>query len=160
MAPRTALTPVYLNIYDLTPANGYISALGFGFFHSGIEIAGDEYSFASGAGIFTSTPKQAAGSYTEAKQIAYSLRSDFEGNTYNLVTKNCNAYSEALCRELLGKSIPAYVNRAAYLGSFLSCLMPADLGGQAPVGATSTTSSSSRLTNGPTYSAFAVRIIL
>lgn len=34
----------------------------------------------------------------------------------------------------MGKSIPAYVNRAAYLGSFLSCLLPSDSTAQAPVG--------------------------
>ncbi|GAB9462838.1 hypothetical protein Gpo141_00000321 [Globisporangium polare] len=174
MAPRTAQTPVFLNVYDLSPANAYVSALGVGLFHSGIEIAGDEYSFASGAGVFTNTPKQAAGaafresiqlgvfngSYTEARQLAFSLRPEFEGDSYNLFTKNCNTYSEALCQLLLSKSIPAYVNRAAYLGSFLSCLMPSDVGSQAPVGDTgSSSSSSSRLINGQLsrsdYSAFA-----
>lgn len=30
-------TPVYLNVYDLTPVNGYIYWAGFGIFHSGVE---------------------------------------------------------------------------------------------------------------------------
>ena len=30
-------TPVYLNVYDLTPMNGYIYWAGLGIFHSGIE---------------------------------------------------------------------------------------------------------------------------
>lgn len=30
-------TPVYLNVYDLTPMNGYAYWAGFGIFHSGIE---------------------------------------------------------------------------------------------------------------------------
>ncbi|TYZ60908.1 hypothetical protein PybrP1_008165 [[Pythium] brassicae (nom. inval.)] len=157
MAPRSAQTPVVLNVYDLSPANDYVSALGVGLFHSGIEIAGDEYSFASGAGIFTTTPRQAAGavfresitlgvfsgSHTEARQLAFSLRPEFAGDSYNLLTKNCNTYAEALSQLLLGKSIPAYVNRLAYFGSFLSCLLPADAGSQAPVGDTT-----ARLTNG------------
>lgn len=29
--------PVYLNVYDLTPANGYVYWAGLGIFHSGIE---------------------------------------------------------------------------------------------------------------------------
>lgn len=36
-----ANTPVYLNVYDLTPMNGYLYWAGFGIFHSGIE--GTEY---------------------------------------------------------------------------------------------------------------------
>ncbi|KAL4159737.1 hypothetical protein PRNP1_000310 [Phytophthora ramorum] len=156
MAPRTAVT---LNIYDLVEANEFIAPLGLGIFHSGIEIAGEEFSYASGAGIFSSSPKQAPGakfresvamgffdgSFQEAHRLAYSLSSDFEGGAYNLFTKNCNSYADALCQLLLGKPIPAYVNRAAYLGSFLSCLMPADLADQAPVGDPNTPS---RLTNG------------
>jgi hypothetical protein len=30
-------TPVYLNVYDLTPMNGYVYWAGLGIFHSGIE---------------------------------------------------------------------------------------------------------------------------
>jgi hypothetical protein len=103
------------------------------------------------------------GSASEARSLALSLRPDFDGATYNLLTKcvpahggfesldknpppdcgsrtvfcrNCNAYSDALCRLLLNKPIPPHVNRAAYLGSFFSCLLPEDLSGQAPVGDT------------------------
>ena len=31
------LTPVYLNVYDLTPVNNYLYWFGIGIFHSGIE---------------------------------------------------------------------------------------------------------------------------
>lgn len=30
-------TPVYLNVYDLTPVNNYLYWFGIGIFHSGIE---------------------------------------------------------------------------------------------------------------------------
>lgn len=30
-------TPVYLNVYDLTPVNGYVYWAGLGIFHSGVE---------------------------------------------------------------------------------------------------------------------------
>lgn len=30
-------TPVYLNVYDLTPMNGYVYWVGLGVFHSGVE---------------------------------------------------------------------------------------------------------------------------
>ncbi|RLN76470.1 hypothetical protein BBJ28_00007345 [Nothophytophthora sp. Chile5] len=124
------------------------AALGLGIYHSGVELAGEEFSYASGAGVFASAPREAPGatfreavtmgffegSAQEAQRLAYSLRDDFHGDAYNLFTKNCNTYADALCQLLLGKAIPAYVNRAAYLGSFLSCLMPADAAAQAPVG--------------------------
>lgn len=34
---RLGNTPVYLNVYDLTPMNGYAYWAGFGIFHSGVE---------------------------------------------------------------------------------------------------------------------------
>lgn len=34
---------VYLNVYDLAEVNSFIYHLGFGFFHSGVEINGREY---------------------------------------------------------------------------------------------------------------------
>jgi hypothetical protein len=54
-------TKVLLNIYDLSPANDALWAIGFGLHHSGVEILGSEYSYASGGGVFENTPKQAAG---------------------------------------------------------------------------------------------------
>ena len=59
MVPRSVV--VVLNIYDLSPANDYLYPIGFGLHHSGVEILGVEYSFASGGGIFESRPKVAPG---------------------------------------------------------------------------------------------------
>ena len=50
-----------INSYDLSPANDYLYAMGMGLHHSGVEILGREYSFASGGGIFDSSPKDAPG---------------------------------------------------------------------------------------------------
>jgi hypothetical protein len=36
-SPPPGNTPVYLNVYDLTPVNGYVFWVGIGIFHSGIE---------------------------------------------------------------------------------------------------------------------------
>ncbi|OQS00610.1 hypothetical protein ACHHYP_03269 [Achlya hypogyna] len=140
-------TAVILNVYDLMEANAYMHGLGLGAFHSGVDVGGDEFSFAGGAGIFTCRPKQADGavfresihmgyfdgSSVDARRAIEDLRQDFQGNQYNLLTKNCNTFSNEVCLRLLGIPIPSYVNRIAYLGSFLSCLLPRELTGQAPV---------------------------
>ena len=52
---------VYLNVYDLSPANDFLYPIGFGLHHSGVEILGKEYTFASGAGIFDHNPREAPG---------------------------------------------------------------------------------------------------
>lgn len=50
-------TKVILNVYDLSPANDCLYPVGCGLHHTGVEISGTEYSFASGAGVFeSSTP--------------------------------------------------------------------------------------------------------
>jgi hypothetical protein len=56
-------TPILLNIYDLSPANECLYAAGLGLHHSGVEILGTEYTFASGAGIFEMTPKDGQGAF-------------------------------------------------------------------------------------------------
>uniref|UniRef100_A0A7N0UAU3 Uncharacterized protein n=1 Tax=Kalanchoe fedtschenkoi TaxID=63787 RepID=A0A7N0UAU3_KALFE len=33
----TAAVPVYLNVYDLTPVNGYAYWVGLGIYHSGVQ---------------------------------------------------------------------------------------------------------------------------
>ena len=42
-SPRN--TPIYLNVYDLTPMNGYVYWVGLGIFHFGVEGHGVEYAF-------------------------------------------------------------------------------------------------------------------
>lgn len=54
-------TVVKLNIYDLSPANDCLYAAGIGLHHSGVEIMGTEYTFASGSGIFEMQPKDGQG---------------------------------------------------------------------------------------------------
>lgn len=45
-----------------------------------------------------------------------SLREEFGPDRYNVLTRNCNTFSSALCEELVGRPIPGYVNRLAWMG--------------------------------------------
>jgi PPPDE putative peptidase domain len=64
------------------------------------------------------------------------LEAEFGPNNYNIITRNCNSFSNAFCMALLNKPIPAWVNRLAYMGSWFSCLLPQQMLGDAPVNAT------------------------
>ncbi|PPS12739.1 hypothetical protein GOBAR_AA07897 [Gossypium barbadense] len=44
------------------------------------------------------------------------LATDYSGNTYHLITKNCNHFCNDVCIQLTGKPIPSWVNRLARLG--------------------------------------------
>lgn len=150
-------TKVFLNVYDLTPANDYLYPIGFGLHHSGVEILGSEYSFASGGGIFDSTPKQAAGArfratiemgaydggQAELQRAISELRDSFGPDDYNLIRKNCNHFANALCWKLLRRTLPGHVNRLADFGVCCSCLLPRKLIEEAPVGDPNRPSSSS-----------------
>lgn len=141
---------VYLNVYDLSPANDYLYPVGFGLHHSGVEILGKEYTFASGAGVFDHTPRQAPGvkfrerfelgvfegSSGDVASVVSDLRSQFGPDAYNLITKNCNSFANAFVWALIRKPIPSHVNRLADIGSFCSCLFPQKLLEGAPVGDT------------------------
>jgi len=141
-------TVVVLNVYDLSPANeSCLYSLGLGVHHSGVEILGQEYSFASGAGIFDSTPKEVPnakfresikmgsfdGGAAEVRSAISDLRQNFGPEDYNLVRKNCNHFANALCWRLLRKSIPGHVNRIADIGTYCACLLPRKMLEDAPV---------------------------
>ncbi|KDP46224.1 hypothetical protein JCGZ_10064 [Jatropha curcas] len=135
-------SPVYLNVYDLTTINGYVYWAGFGIFHSGVEVHGVEYAFGAhdypSSGVFEVEPRQCPG-FKFRKSILmgttcldpFQIREFMErqsasyiGDTYHLIVKNCNHFSEDICYKLTGNSIPKWVNRLARIGSLCNCILP------------------------------------
>ncbi|KAK4755861.1 hypothetical protein SAY87_009618 [Trapa incisa] len=142
---RDGLVPVYLNVYDLTPINGYAYWVGLGIYHSGVQVHGVEYGFGahehSTTGIFEVEPKLCPG-FTFRKSILIGrtdlgpkevrtfmekLAEEYLGNTYHLITKNCNHFCNDVCIRMAGKPIPRWVNRLARLGFLCKCVLPAGL---------------------------------
>lgn len=136
---------IYLNIYDLTPVNNYMYWFGFGIFHSGIEVYGMEYGFGAheypSSGVFEVEPKSCPGfifrrsvwlgttdlTRSEFRQFIEHLSGKYHGDTYHLIAKNCNHFTNDVCMRLTGKPIPGWVNRLARLGSFCNCLLPENI---------------------------------
>ena len=119
--------------------------MGFGLYHSGVEINGKEYAYggdvnSAETGIFESEPRKAS-NYTfyqsyrigkvrdiaAAYQILHELKQKYRANEYSLIHKNCNHFAEDLLMRLLGKGLPWYVNRPARMGTFVSFLLPESL---------------------------------
>uniref|UniRef100_A0A0D6QRU7 PPPDE domain-containing protein n=1 Tax=Araucaria cunninghamii TaxID=56994 RepID=A0A0D6QRU7_ARACU len=134
--------PLYLNVYDLTPLNNYLYWFGLGIFHTGIEAHGIEYAFGAhdypASGVFAVQPKKCPGfifrhsvllgtitmSCLEFQQFMEQMARNYYGDSYHLITKNCNHFTEDVCMRLLNKPAPAWVNRLARLGAFCNCLLP------------------------------------
>ncbi|GAV59623.1 DUF862 domain-containing protein [Cephalotus follicularis] len=138
-------TPVYLNVYDLTPINGYAYWAGLGIFHSGVEVHGVEYAFGahdySTSGVFEVEPRQCPGfkfrksvligtTCLDPIQVRHFMErqaSSYNGDTYHLIVKNCNHFCKDICYKLTGKNIPKWVNRLARIGSICNCILPDSL---------------------------------
>lgn len=142
---KIGAVPVYLNVYDLTPINGYAYWLGLGVYHSGVQVHGVEYAFGAHdhatTGVFEVEPKLCPG-FTfrksiligrtdlgdkEVQALMEKLSKEYLGNTYNLISKNCNHFCNDLSIRLTGKPIPSWVNRLARLGLLCKCVLPAAL---------------------------------
>jgi len=138
---------VLINVYDLNESNEYLYGVGLGLYHSGVQVGGLEWTFASQAGIFSTEPKYAPGarfresidmgvfdgSSREVDLILDELRKEFRGSDYNILTKNCNAFASAFVHKLVNRHPPAYINRMAEIGACFSCLLPPSLTNHAPV---------------------------
>ncbi|XP_071723477.1 deSI-like protein At4g17486 [Rutidosis leptorrhynchoides] len=142
---KSGTVPVYLNVYDLTTFNGYAYWLGLGIYHSGVQVHGVEYAFGAhdhaNTGVFEVEPKHCPG-FTFRKSILIGrtdlgpvevhafmekLAEDYSGNSYHLITKNCNHFCNDVCVKLTAKPIPRWVNRLARLGVICNCVLPAGL---------------------------------
>ncbi|KAK4491070.1 hypothetical protein RD792_001792, partial [Penstemon davidsonii] len=142
---KTGTVPVYLNVYDLTPINGYAYWLSLGIYHSGVQVHGIEYAFGahehSTTGIFEVEPKHCPGftfrksilvgrtdlESEEIREFMEELAEEYSGNTYNIITKNCNHFCNDVCLRLAARPIPRWVNRLARFGLLCNCVLPADL---------------------------------
>ncbi|KAI3802615.1 hypothetical protein L1987_30755 [Smallanthus sonchifolius] len=142
---KSGSVPVYLNVYDLTSMNGCAYWLGLGVYHSGVQVHGVEYAFGSHeqptTGIYEGEPKQCKG-FTFRKQILIGwtemnlpeirrfmeeLARDYRGNSYELITRNCNHFCNDACIRLTGNPIPSWINRLARIGLLCNCLIPASV---------------------------------
>lgn len=144
---------VELAVYDLTPANDCLATIGFGLHHTGVRIGGQEYTF-SNDGVFSHTPGEVGQDGVELRavlplgeltidskavdDIISELRaSSFPAGSYHLVLQNCNSFCTALAQSL-GFSVPGWVNRLAWWGSWWPYWPPMGGDGTGPPGTPAT----------------------
>jgi hypothetical protein len=136
---------------ELTSA---LRGVGMGVFHSGVEINGEEYAFGGSAdadiapyqtGIWVQQPRQLPDGFRDGARYKETIdmgsfemthrhfsaimrqhRRAWTAKGYNLVTRNCNHFSNAICLKLLNKPIPQHLNRLANTGASIA-VMGADL---------------------------------
>lgn len=53
---------------------------------------------------------------SEFRTFVETMASEYHGNTYHLISKNCNHFTDDIAWRLTGKHIPGWVNRLARLG--------------------------------------------
>lgn len=135
---------VKLNVYDLSEQNNLLYWLGFGVFHTGVEIFGVEYAYGGhdyeASGVFVTEPKKPPGPVEfresvimgetdllpqEVRQLVVKMGKGYKGNRYHLLQMNCNHFASDLCKNLTGKRAPSWVNRLAGLAVLCHCLLPA-----------------------------------
>ncbi|CAM8926174.1 unnamed protein product [Rhodiola kirilowii] len=138
-------TPVYLNVYDLTDTNSYVYWADLGIFHSGFEVHGVEYTFGAHdyptSGVFGVEPRKCPGfkfrksifigttylSENQVRDFMERYSAYYNGDSYHLITKNCNHFCKDICHKLTGKPIPKWVNRLAKIGSTCNRILPKSL---------------------------------
>jgi len=133
---------VYLNLYDLHRWNSYVHWMGFGAYHSGVEVLGKEFGFGYHdfeqlTGIYFHEPREAVGAVFRESiligsvamapdQLAHildSLKPKFYGTDYHMLNKNCNHFTHSFVRAL-GLRPPGFINRLATVGSCCACCLP------------------------------------
>lgn len=73
-------------------------------------------------------------SQLEIDQLMIEMGQRYTGSSYNLLTRNCNHFTEALIQALCAQPIPRWINRMAALGTWVPCFIDTS-GGQFGTGA-------------------------
>lgn len=142
-------TEVIINVYDLLPPGRLSSTLWFfgtSLLHSGVVVNDKEYAYGGHdrrgvTGVYWTKSKteppggtfkcEILHGFTIAPQaeidaIIHEASEEFQGTSYNLLTKNCNHFTAYLCQKLTGRAGPGWLNRAASIGVALPCVVPRD----------------------------------
>ncbi|MCJ1478963.1 hypothetical protein MMC13_007647 [Lambiella insularis] len=149
-------SPIYINVYDLIPPSTLSTILwplGLSLLHTGLVLLDREYAYGATTsqdpsqfqtGIFHTPPLTLPPGGThrlthlqgftylsrnEIEQLLRDASSKFSGERYNLLTNNCNHFTNHMCRVLTGQDVPSWVNRAARVGMVLPCLIPKEWAG-------------------------------
>jgi hypothetical protein len=138
-------SPVLLHVYDVSH-NSHIQGLNAllahrcsplkwgGIFHVGVEVYGREWSFGrctSGSGVCACGPRQHKDhrfretvplkrtrlSDAGVAAILEAVRSEYPGQSYHLLHKNCCKFAEDFCQRLGAGPMPAWVHRLACVGN-------------------------------------------
>ncbi|CAO3619797.1 unnamed protein product [Mucor fragilis] len=65
-------------------------------------------------------------SQQQVDKVLKEISKEYVGTSYKLLTRNCNHFSEDLCKRLTGKQAPGWINRAAKLGTMFPCVIPTE----------------------------------
>ncbi|KAK9130779.1 hypothetical protein Sjap_011266 [Stephania japonica] len=97
-----------------------------------------EYGFGAhdfpSSGVFEVEPKSCPGyiyrcsmflGHTDMPPLVFrafieTAAAEYHGDTYHLITKNCNHFTDDICSRLTGKHIPGWVNRLAHIEEDMS----------------------------------------
>ena len=138
--PPAMPTPVVVHVYDVSTKeaiariNSVTKPLG-GVFHAGVEVLGREWSYGycppPGTGVFCVPPRSCeAHVYRESialgacaldapavARVIARLQSEWIGESYDLLYRNCVHFCDALCVALGVGALPGWVNRFANGGA-------------------------------------------
>jgi len=133
---------VILHIYDVFAdstvqgINDVFRAVGTGAFHAGVEVFGQEWSYGytpSDTGIVVCNPKEntchryreaivmgtTSLSLLELEKLLTDMSEEWQGQNYDLLTRNCCHFSDALCRRLGVGAAPDWLTNLASAGARL-----------------------------------------
>lgn len=131
---------VVLHVYDVSTEssvaqiNKYLTAVGTGAFHGGLEVYGKEWSYGatqSGTGVFSCAPKgcemhhyresvqigQISMSEKEVTAIIEKMKGEWPGSDYDLLRRNCVIFSDTLSRAVGAGPLPAWLTNLAGAGA-------------------------------------------
>jgi len=131
--------PVYVNVYNIYGGNKHLQHIGLGIYHSAVDLFGYDVAFGSHdedmTGVGVSNPTTYSHDMTlrdrilvgyttklpgEIADILAEIAREWPGNSYDLLTHNCNHFTDCLCKRLCGVGLPKYVNRIARVGAFFA----------------------------------------